>query len=82
MHRHAVKPALGAELALQVVQVLVGVPVAENVPAAQLTTTALDVEVQADVTRWPGPAVEQAEQVGFRPPTDAKKEPLVHTHAE
>ncbi len=25
--------------------------------------TALDVELQADVTRWPGPAVEQAEHV-------------------
>ena len=64
--------ALGAELALQVVQVLVCVPLAENVPAAQLTTTALDAEVQADVTRCPGPAVKQAEQVGFAPATDAK----------
>ncbi len=65
----------------QVVQAFVCVPAAEYVPAAQLTTTALDAEVQADVTRWPGPAVEQAEHVGFAPATDAKKEPLVHTHA-
>jgi hypothetical protein len=74
VHRHAVKWAFGAELALQVVQVLVCVPLAENVPASQLTTTALDVELQADVTRCPGPAVEQAEHVpskhvAFVPPT-------------
>ena len=61
MHTHAVKPAFGAELALQGVQAFVGVPVAENVSAAQLTTTALVVEVQIVVTRCPGPAVEQAE---------------------
>jgi hypothetical protein len=67
---------------VQAVHAFVCVPETENVLAAQLTTTALDVEVHAEVTRWPGPAVEQAEQVGFRPPKDAKKEPLVHTHAE
>ena len=72
MHTHAVKPAFGAELALQGVQSFVGVPVAENVSAAQLATTALAVEVQVVVTRWPGPAVEQAVQVGFAPATDAK----------
>ena len=66
MHTHAVKPALGAELALQGVHALVCEPAAEYVPAAQLTTTVSDVEVQGVVTRWPGPAVEQAEQVaGF-----------------
>ena len=67
---------------MQAVHAFVCVPVAENVPAAQLATMALAVEVQAEVTRWPGPAVKQAEQVGFAPATDAKKEPLVHTHAE
>ena len=72
MHTHAVKPAFGAELALQGVQAFVGVPATEYVPAAQLTTAALDAEVQADVTRCPGPAVEQAEQVGFAPAMDAK----------
>ena len=65
MHKHAVKPPFGAELALQGVQAFVGVPATEYVPAAQLATMALAVEVQADVTRWPGPAVKQAEQVGF-----------------
>ena len=43
----------------------VGVPVTENVPAAQLATTALDVDVHGVNTRWPGPAVAQAEHVGF-----------------
>ena len=57
---------------MQSVQVLVGVPATEYVPAAQLATTALAVEVQVVVTRWPGPAVEQAVQVGFAPATDAK----------
>ncbi len=65
MHTHAVKPAFGAELALQDMHELVCVPATENVPAAQLSTTALDVEVQGVVMRWPEPAVEQAEQVGF-----------------
>ncbi len=60
MHKHAVKPPFGAELALQVVQLLVCVPLAENVSAAQFATMALDVELQAVKTRWPGPAVEQA----------------------
>ena len=59
------KPALGAELALQVVQVPVWVPAAENVPAAQEATKASDVEVQAVVTRWPAVATVQAVQVGF-----------------
>ena len=59
------KPALGAEFALQVSHVLVWVPAAENVPAAQEAMTALDVEVQAVVTRWPAVATVQAVQVGF-----------------
>ena len=65
MHTQAVKPGFGAELALQDVQEFVCEPKTEYVPAAQLSTTALDVELQGVVTRWPGPAVEQAEQVGF-----------------
>ena len=59
MHKHAEKSPFGDELALQGVQAFVGVPATEYVPAAQLTTAALDAEVQADITRWPGPAVEQ-----------------------
>ena len=51
-------------MALQDVHELVCEPKTEYVPAAQLSTTALDVEVQGVVTRWPGPAVEQAEHVG------------------
>jgi hypothetical protein len=47
------------------------VPKAEKVPAAQLSTVASAVEVQFVVTRWPGPAVEHAEHVGFAPATDA-----------
>ena len=39
------------------------VPATEYVPAAQLTTTASAVALQAVVTRWPGPAVEQAVHV-------------------
>ena len=41
------------------------VPVDDHVPAAQLSTVASVVDVQATVTRWPGPAVKQAEHVGF-----------------
>ena len=65
MHTHAVKPGFGAELALQDVHAFVCEPKTEYVPAAQLSTAALDVEVQGVVTRWPAPAVEQAVQVGF-----------------
>ena len=65
MHTHAVKPGFGAELALQDVHELVCEPKTEYVPAAQVSTIALDVEVQGVVMRWPGPAVEQAEHVGF-----------------
>ncbi len=65
VHTHAVKTEFGAELALQDVQEFVCEPKTEYVPAAQLTTTVSDVEVQGVVTRWPGPAVEQAEHVGF-----------------
>ena len=65
MHTHAVKRTLGAELALQAVHAFVCEPEAEYVPAAQLATVASAVGVQAAVTRWPGPAVEQAEHVGF-----------------
>jgi hypothetical protein len=65
VHTQAVKPAFGAELELQAVHTLVCVPAAEKVPVPQLATLASAVEVQAVVTRWPGPAVEQAVQVGF-----------------
>ena len=44
----------------QVVHAFVCEPEAEYVPAAQNATAALAVGVQAAVTRWPGPAVEQA----------------------
>ena len=44
----------------QVSHALVCEPEAEYVPAAQLATDASTVGVQAAVTRWPGPAVEQA----------------------
>ena len=47
MHAHAVKPALGAELALQAVHALVCEPAAEYVPAAQLATVESAVGVQA-----------------------------------
>ena len=50
-------------MALQVVQVPVWVPAAENVPAAQEAMTVLDVEVQAVVMRWPAVATVQAAQV-------------------
>ena len=52
-------------MALQDVHELVCEPKTEYVPAAQVSTIALDVEVQGVVMRWPGPAVEQAEHVGF-----------------
>ena len=35
-------------------------PAVENVPGAQASTIASDVGVHGIVTRWPGPAVEQA----------------------
>ena len=57
---------------MQSVHAFVCVPETEYVPAAQLTTPASAVEVQGVETRCPGPAVEQAEQVGFAPATDAK----------
>ena len=66
----------------QAVHALVCEPAVEYVPAAQLATVASAVDVQATVTRWPGPAVEQAEHVGLAPATDAKYAPLVHTHDE
>ena len=49
----------------QAVHALVCEPEAEYVPAVQLATVASAVGVQATATRWPGPAVEQAEHVGF-----------------
>ena len=49
----------------QAVHALVCEPAAEYVPAAQLATVESAVGVQATVTRSPGPAVEQAEHVGF-----------------
>ena len=57
--------------------------VSVNVPATQLTQTALDVDVHA-CKYLPAEherVALQAEHVGFTPPTDAKKVPLVHTHA-
>ena len=55
----------------QAVHALVCEPAAEYVPAAHAATVASAVGVQAMVTRWPGPAVEHAEQVGFAPATEA-----------
>jgi hypothetical protein len=49
----------------QAVHALVCEPETEYVPATQLATVASAVGVQATATRWPGPAVEQAEHVGF-----------------
>ena len=71
MHKHAVKAPFGAELELQAVHALVCEPAAEYVPAAHAATVASAVGVQATVTRWPGPAVEHAEHVGFAPATEA-----------
>ena len=77
----AVEFAAAQVPAVQFVHAIVCEPAAEQVPAAQLATIASAVEVQGVVTRWPAPAVEQAEHVGLGPVVDAKKAPLVHTHA-
>ena len=59
----AVAPAAEYEPAAHAVHVVA--PAAKNVPAAQLAKVVSEVEVQAAVTRWPAPAVEQAVHVGF-----------------
>lgn len=46
-------------------------PETENVPATQLAMTAFSEVEQGVVTRWPGPAVAQAEHVGLAPAADA-----------
>ena len=65
MHTHAVKPVLGAELALQVVHKLVVLPATEKVPAPQASMTALAVVEHCVVTRSPGPAVEHVDEQGM-----------------
>ena len=82
MHTQAVKPALGAELALQVSHAFVVLPAAENVPAAHAATTASDVGVHGVTTRWPGPAAAQAWQVGSVEPGLVAKKAPAHTQEE
>jgi len=77
-----VKPEFGADLALQARHALVCEPEAEYVLAAQLAMAASATKVQAAVTRWPGPAVVQAWQVGSAELGLVAKNAPAHTHAE
>ena len=65
------KPAFDTALLEQDAQALVWVPLTLKVLAAQLATTAFELVEHVLVTRWPGPAVEQAAHVGLGAPPDA-----------
>ena len=66
-----VQPADGVTKIASAAQYAHDAPPNEYTLAAQSAMVVSDVNVQAAVTRWPGPAVEQAEHVGFAPATDA-----------